>query len=292
MPQLLPPVTLPNLTQNQKPPQIEDIELRLFLEAVFLKYHYDFRGYALASIKRRLLQACQKYECATFSDLQGLILRDPALMAELLAYLTVQVSELFRDPSYFRAIREKVVPHLKTYPSLKVWVAGCSTGEELYSMAILFREEGLEERTMFYATDINPEALKQAQAGVYSIDRIQTFTENHRQSGGKSSLSDYYTAAYGWATFDKSLRARTVFSDHSLATDAVFAETQFVSCRNVLIYFNRPLQTRAIGLFHESLSRNGFLGLGSRETLRFTSYADEFTEFSYGDRLYQKRGEG
>ncbi|MEM9964919.1 MAG: CheR family methyltransferase, partial [Asticcacaulis sp.] len=139
---------------------------------------------------------------------------------------------------------------------------------------------------------INPEALKQAQAGVYSIDRIQTFTENHRQSGGKSSLSDYYTAAYGWATFDKSLRARTVFSDHSLATDAVFAETQFVSCRNVLIYFNRPLQTRAIGLFHESLSRNGFLGLGSRETLRFTSYADEFTEFSYGDRLYQKRGEG
>jgi len=281
-----------NQTEAQTRTQVEDIELRLFLEAVFLKYHYDFRGYALASIKRRLIQACQHYDCASFSDLQGLVLRDPALMTGLLAYLTVQVSELFRDPAYFRAIREKVVPHLRTYPSLKIWVAGCSTGEELYSLAILFREEGLEERTMFYATDINPDSLKQAEAGVYAIDRLQTFTENHRLSGGKSSLSDYYTAAYGWATFDKSLRARTVFSDHSLVTDAVFAETQFVSCRNVLIYFNRPLQTRAIGLFRDSLSRHGFLGLGSRETLRFSPYADDFSEFAYEERLYQKRGEG
>lgn len=269
----------------------EDIELRLLLEAIFLKYHYDFRGYAEASIKRRLIQARERFGFTSFSDLQGLILRDAQAMSDLLPYLTVQVSELFRDPAYFRAVREKVVPHLRTYPSLRIWIAGCSTGEELYSFAILFREEGLEERTLFYATDINPAALKQAEAGVYALERMQTFTENHRLSGGRSSLSDYYTAAYGRATFDKSLRKRTVFSDHSLVTDAVFAETQMVSCRNVLIYFNKPLQNRAISLFSESLTRHGFLGLGARETLRFSAHAEDFAEFSPAERLYQKIGD-
>jgi len=269
----------------------EDIEIRLLLEAIYQKYHYDFRGYAQASIKRRLLQARDRYGCGSISELQGRVLHNEHMLGELMAYLTVQVSELFRDPAYFRAIREKVVPHLKTYPSLKVWIAGCATGEELYSFTILFREEGLEERTMFYATDINQEALRKAEAGVYALERMQQFTENHRLSGGRSSLSDYYTAAYGAATFDKSLRKRVVFSDHSLVTDAVFAETQFVSCRNVLIYFNRDLQNRAIGLFRESLSRKGFLGLGSRETLRFSSQAGSFTEFDRDERLYQKRDE-
>ncbi|GGZ43110.1 CheR family methyltransferase [Asticcacaulis endophyticus] len=268
----------------------EDIELRLLLEAIFLKYHYDFRNYALASIKRRLTQARDQFGCRSFSQLQDMVLNESGMMDELLGYLTVQVSELFRDPAYFRAIREKVVPHLKTYPSLKVWIAGCSSGEELYSFAILFREEGLEERTMFYATDINADALRKAEMGVYALERMKLFTENHRLSGGKSSLSDYYTAGYGAATFDKSLRKRTVFSDHSLVTDAVFAETQFVSCRNVLIYFTRDLQGRAIGLFKDSLTRNGFLGLGAKETLRFSPHADEFTEFSRDERLYQKRG--
>ena len=167
-------------------------------------------------------------------------------------------------------MREKVVPHLRTYPSLKVWIAGCSTGEELYSFVILFREEGLEERTLFYATDINQDALAQAEAGVYDLDRIQVFTENHRKSGGKSSLSDYYTAAYGRAAFDKSLRQRVVFSDHSLVTDAVFAEMHLISCRNVLIYFDRDLQDRAVGLFRDSLARKGFSGSGSKESLRFS----------------------
>ncbi|WAC49279.1 protein-glutamate O-methyltransferase CheR [Asticcacaulis sp. SL142] len=268
----------------------EDIELRLLLEAIFLKYHYDFRHYALASIKRRLTQARDRFGCRSFSQLQDMVLNEAGMMDELLGYLTVQVSELFRDPAYFRAIREKVVPHLLTYPSLKVWIAGCSTGEELYSFAILFREEGLEDRTLFYATDINGDSLRKAEMGVYALDRMKLFTENHRLSGGKSSLSDYYTAGYGAATFDKSLRKRTVFSDHSLVTDAVFAETQFVSCRNVLIYFTKDLQTRAIGLFKDSLTRNGFLGLGAKETLRFSPHADEFTEFSRDERLYQKRG--
>ncbi len=271
------------------PKKTEDIEIRLLLEAIHLKYHYDFRGYSTASLKRRLLQAREHFGCRSFSLLQDRLLHEPAVLSELLGYLTVQVSEMFRDPSYFRALRERVVPHLKTYPSLKVWVAGCSTGEELYSLAILFREEGLESRTMFYGTDINPDALRKAEAGVYELDRVPLFTENHRRSGGKSSLSDYYTAAYGGAVFDKSLRARAVFSDHSLVSDAVFAEMHLISCRNVLIYFDRELQDRAIGLFKDSLVRKGFLGLGAKENLRFSAHADAFVDFVREERIYQKR---
>jgi chemotaxis protein methyltransferase CheR len=267
----------------------EEIEFRLLLDAIHRRYHYDFRGYSVASLKRRLCQARERFGCRTFSQLQDRMLHDESVLPELLSFLTVQVSELFRDPAYFLAIREKVVPHLKTYPSLKVWIAGCSTGEELYSFAILFREEGLFDRTLFYATDINHDALKKAEAGVYSLDRIKLFTENHRLSGGKGSLSDYYNAAYGAASFDKSLRKNVVFSDHSLATDAVFAETQMVSCRNVLIYFDRELQDRAISLFKGSLTRKGFLGLGSKETLRFSSSADAFSDFAHDERIYQKR---
>ncbi len=222
--------------------ETEEIEHQLLLEALFRKYQHDFRDYSPASLKRRLVQARDHFECESFSQLQHRVLHEPGVMARLLPFLTVQVSEMFRDPSYFRALREKVVPHLRTYPSLKVWIAGCSSGEELYSMVILFREEGLENRTIFYATDINSTALEKAAAGVYDLDRLATFTENHKLSGGKSSLSDYYTTGYGRAMFDKSLRERTVFSDHSLVSDAVFAETQLISCRNVLIYFNRQLQ--------------------------------------------------
>ncbi|MEJ0010431.1 MAG: CheR family methyltransferase [Alphaproteobacteria bacterium] len=265
-----------------------DIELRLLLDALLLEYQYDFRGYSMASVKRRMVQAREKFNCRSFSQLQDRVLHEPELVQELLSFLTVQVSEMFRDPGYFRMIREKVVPHLRTYPSLKLWIAGCSGGEELYSFAILFREEGLEERTMFYATDINPDALKKAEAGVYDLDRIRLFTENHRKSGGRSSLSDYYTAAYGAATFDKSLRKRVVFSDHSLVSDAVFGEMQLISCRNVLIYFDRELQDRVIGLFRDSLSRKGFLGLGAKESLHFSQYADAFEPFAREERIYQK----
>ncbi len=268
-----------------------DIELKLLLEALFQKYHYDFRGYSMASIKRRLTQAKSHFGCPTFSKLQDRVLHHPEMMQELLSFLTVQVSEMFRDPHYFKVMREEVIPHLLTYPSLKVWIAGCSTGEELYSFVILFREEGLEERTIFYATDINPDALKKAEAGVYDLDRIQLFTENHQRSGGKTSLSDYYTAAYNGAYFDKSLRRRVVFSDHSLVSDAVFAEVQLVSCRNVLIYFDRDLQDRAIGLFKEALTRKSFLGLGAKESLRFSAHAEAFTEFARDERIYQKKGD-
>jgi len=269
----------------------EDIELQLLLEAIYRRYTYDFRQYSMASIRRRMKQAKERFDCRSYSALQDLVLHQPSLMPELLAYLTVQVSEMFRDPSYYRALREQVLPHLRTYPSLKVWIAGCSSGEELYSMVILFREEGLEDRTLFYATDINPEALARAEAGVYPLEQIPTFTENHRESGGKSSLSDYYTADYGAAIFDKSLRQRVVFSDHSLVSDAVFGEMQFISCRNVLIYFDRSLQDRVIGLFRDSLSHRGFLGLGAKESLRFTQHSDAFNDFSRPERLYQKQGD-
>ena len=268
---------------------VEDIEVPLLLEALYRRYHYDFRHYAQASIKRRLRQARQQLGFASFSALQDAMLRDAAMVPRLLDYLTVQVSEMFRDPAYFRAVREKVVPHLRTYPSLKVWIAGCSTGEELHSFAILLREEGLLERTILYATDINPVALEMAANGVYAADRIKAFTQNHQKSGGKSSLSDYYTAAYDRAAFDKTLRSRVVFSDHSLVTDAVFAECQLISCRNVMIYFDRPLQDRAIGLFRDSLGRGGFLGLGSKESLRFSEHVGSFTEFVREEKIYQRR---
>ena len=266
-----------------------DIELQLLIDAIYLKYHFDFRGYSTASLKRRMRAALIRFEVGTLSQLQDRVLHDATVFPALLDFLTVPVSEMFRDPSYFRSLRQTVVPLLKTYPSLKVWVAGCSTGEEVYSLAILLREEGLLTRSIIYATDINPLSLQKAEAGVYDLERIASFTENHRRSGARSSLSDYYTAAYDRAVFDKSLKRNIVFTDHSLATDSVFAEVQLVSCRNVLIYFNRELQDRAIGLFRDALCRRGFLGIGSKESLRFSAHAEGFTELVRDDRIFQKR---
>lgn len=277
------------MTGRAPRPSDFDIELSLLLEAVYLKYQHDFRHYAYASLRRRIRQAMQRFGAETVSQLQDRVLRDPALFASMLQYFTVQVSEMFRDPPYFAALREKVVPLLATHPYVKVWVAGCSTGEEAWSLAILLAEEGLLHRTLIYATDINPEALAVAQAGVYPVDRVALFSTNYIKSGGRASLADYYTAAYGNAVFDKALKAQIVFSDHSLATDNVFSEVELVSCRNVLIYFDRALQARAVGLFHDALSHRGFLGIGSRETLRFTPHAAAFEEFVANERIYRKR---
>jgi chemotaxis protein methyltransferase CheR len=266
-----------------------DAEAGLLIDTIYRLYHYDFRGYAPASLLRRLRAAMIRYGCQTPCELQDRVVRDPARFPGLLDFLTVQVSEMFRDPGYFRALREQVVPLLRTYPSLKLWVAGCSAGEEAYSLAILLREEGLLARTLIYATDINSRSLQKAAAGVYDVERIVGFTANHQKSGARSSLSDYYTAAYGRAVFDKSLKDHIVFSDHSLATDSVFAEVQLVSCRNVLMYFNRALRDRALGLFHDALCRNGFLSIGSKESMRFSAQAQSFAEFVRAERIYQKR---
>lgn len=267
---------------------VADIETRLLVEAVFLRYGHDFRDYAQASLKRRVQQAQQRMGLPSVSALQEKVLHDPEQFAQLLQYLTVPVSEMFRDPPYFLALRRHVVPVLRTYPSLKIWVAGCSTGEEPYSLAILLQEEGLLERTILYATDINHASLDKARAGIFNLEAMQAFTRNYQRAGGTRSFSDYYTAAYGGALFDKALRNSITFADHSLATDSVFSETQLVSCRNVLIYFNRKLQDRALGLFHESLSHRGFLGLGSKETLDFSGYADRFEAVSRPERIYRR----
>jgi chemotaxis protein methyltransferase CheR len=267
---------------------IADIELELLLEAIWRRYSYDFRHYARASLRRRVHGALTKLRIARLSQLQDGILRDPDLFTRLLTQLSVPVSDFFRDPPYFAALREHVLPLLATYPTLKVWIAGCSTGEEVYSMAILLEELGLLERTVIYATDINPEALRAAEEAVYPLSRVPGFTRNYQASGGTGSLADYYTAAYDRVVFDRRLRARVTFSDHSLATDAVFAEVQLVACRNVLIYFDRPLQERAIQLFHDALVPRGFLGIGARESLHGFRAASAFEFVARDARLYRR----
>ena len=242
--------------------QLQLLELDSLLDLLWRRHQFDFRGYSRGSILRRMVRAQQYFGCESLSMLQHRMLHEPAILPDLLSFLTIHVSEMFRDPAYFRALREQVLPHLATFPSLKVWIAGCSTGEELYSLAILFREEGLDSRTLFYATDISPAALRKAELGIYDMDRLAGFTANHQASGARTSLSDYYTAAYGGV--------------------------HLISCRNVLIYFDRPLQDRAVGLFRESLVRGGFLGLGAKETLRFSTHANGFTEFAAQERIYRK----
>jgi len=266
-----------------------DIELKLLLEAIFQRYHCDFRGYAMSSLRRRLRQAMDRFGADSLSVLQGRVLHDAHAMSILLDYLTIQVSEMFRDPTHFLALRRDVLPILATYPSLKIWIAGCSTGEEIYSMAITLEEEGLLDRAIIYATDVNDEALRKAEAGVYAIDRVAGFSESHAAAGGKGSLSDWYTAAYNGVVFDRRLRRNVVFSDHSLATDGDFSETHLVLCRNVLIYFDRELQDRALALFEQSLVPRGFLALGSKENLRVSSHAAAFETFDMHERIYRKR---
>jgi chemotaxis protein methyltransferase CheR len=274
------------MDESFDPIDTEDLELHLLLEAIYLKFQYDFRRYSRASLRRRLSSALPALKCATLSALQEKLLHEEGILSELMHFLTIQVSDLFRDAAFFLTLRRDIVPILHTYPSLRLWIAGCSTGEEAYSYAILLAEEGLLDRSVIYATDINAESLRIAEAGIYSAERLPTFTANHRLSGAVVPLSHHYTAAYGSIVFSRTLRERIVFSDHSLATDGVFAEMQIVSCRNVLIYFQRELQNRALSLFKDSLCRRGFLGLGAPETLRFTELDHEFVEV--GERWHQR----
>ncbi|HEX7689475.1 MAG TPA: protein-glutamate O-methyltransferase CheR [Burkholderiaceae bacterium] len=266
-----------------------DIELRLLMEAVYAKYSHDFRDYSGASMKRRVLHAMQQLQCGTVSELQSRVLHDPGAFQQLLEILTIPFTEMFRDPGYWLALRTQVVPLLRTYPSLKLWVAGCSTGEEVFSLAILLQEEGLLERSMIYATDINPAVLEKARQGIYAVGAVRQHTANYQASGGKRAFSDYYAAAYKSVRFDPELVRNVTFADHSLATDTVFSETHLISCRNVLIYFNRALQNRALGLFHDSLCHRGFLGLGSKESLDFSAWADRFDAVDRRERLFRKR---
>jgi len=264
-------------------------ELRALLDAIYRVYHHDFRAYSAASLGRRIATALVQFRAPTIAALRDRVVREPAAFGELLRFLTVQVTDLFRDPPYYRAIRTHVVPYLRTYAALKIWVAGCATGEEAYSIAIVLAEEGLLDRALIYATDIHPESLRIAQAGVYELARFAGFSAAYHAAGGTGSLSDHYAAGYGGAVLDRRLRRAIVFSDHSLATDSAFAEVQLASCRNVLIYFERALQDRALGVLRDSLCNRGFLGLGLNETLRFSPLAAAFTESCPNTRIYQRR---
>ena len=268
--------------------EISDTEIRQLLETLYQKYHYDFRQYAAASLKRRLRQALTHFQCSSLAQLTERVLQDESAFPRLLEYLTVQVSDLFRDPEFFLTLREQVIPLLATYPSLKLWVAGCSTGEEAYSYAILLAEEGLLDRTRIYATDINDESLRKAQTGVYALDRMKQFTLNHRAAGGHGSLSDYYHAAHDSAVMAPTLKQHITFADHSLATDSIFSEVQLVSCRNVLIYFDKTLQDRALGLFNDALCRRGFLCLGTKESVRFSAHSHRFQELSAEQKIFRR----
>ncbi len=269
--------------------ELIDLEIKLLMEGVFQVYGYDFREYSEASLRRRLTQWLSGSGYATLSLAQSDLLRDRTLLDSLLRGITVNVSEMFRDPSFFKAIREQVVPFLKTYPFIRIWHAGCATGEEAYSMAILLEEEGLKGRFRIYATDINEEVINKAQQGIYPLQEMQHFTRNYQQSGGTGSFSDYYTARYNHAILSPSLRENIVFAAHNLAVDTDFGEMNLILCRNVMIYFKQPLKERVLGLFDTSLMPGGFLSLGTKESLNHRAISDRYEAVTPRMQIYRKR---
>jgi chemotaxis protein methyltransferase CheR len=269
-------------------PEIEDIEIALLLEGAYRRYGYDFRQYAPGSLRRRVRRIVEAEGVPTASALLEKLLRDPGVMERFLLGLTVHVTSMFRDPHFFRALRETVVPLLRTYPFLRIWNAGCSTGEEVYSIAILLREEGLYDRARIYATDMNEAVLRRAKEGIFPLQRMQEYTANYVKAGGKASFSEYYTAGHEHAIFRPVLKENVVFSLHNLAVDGSFNEFHLILCRNVMIYFNRQLQERVLNLFHESLTRRGVLGLGNRETLKLTPHEAKYQLLNDQEKLYRR----
>jgi chemotaxis protein methyltransferase CheR len=267
---------------------LEKLEIELLLEGVFRHYGFDFRSYAYASIRRRLWKRVEGEGLHTISELGARILHDPDAMERLLLDLSVNVTSMFRDPSFYRDFREKVVPLLRTYPFIRIWHAGCSTGEEVFSMAILLEEEGLYDRARLYATDINDVVLQRARQGIFPLDRMQEYTENYIKAGGKQSFSEYYTAKYDGAIFKPELTRNIVFSQHNLVTDRSFSEFHVIFCRNVLIYFDKALQNRVHSLFYDSLVMFGILALGSKESLKFSQYEPCYEKLSATEKLYRK----
>jgi chemotaxis protein methyltransferase CheR len=269
-------------------PDLERIEIELLLEGIFRHYGFDFRAYAYASIRRRLWKRIEEEGLSSVSALQERVLHEPALMEKLLLDLSINVTAMFRDPSFYVTFREHVVPLLRTYPFIRIWHAGCSTGEEVYSMAMLLREEGLYDRSRIYATDINEVVLQRAKAGIFPLERMQEYTENYMRAGGKRSFSEYYTAKYGGALFDQSLTKNVVFSQHNLVTDRSFSEFNVILCRNVLIYFDKTLQSKVHSLFYDSLAMFGVLVLGSKETLRFMAHEECYEQMAPPEKIFRK----
>lgn len=272
-----------------EPDEIEKIELELFLEAIYRRYGYDFRHYARASARRRARHILAQSGREHLSELIPLLLQDEAFAQKAIYDFSITVTEMFRDPDFYRAVRQTVAPYLQTYPFVKIWVAGCATGQEVYSLAILLKEAGLYERTTIYATDFNETALKKAAEGIYPLKEVQQYTGNYQKSGGQRSFADYYHAEYNSAIMDASLKANITFAHHNLVTDSVFSEAQVIFCRNVLIYFDRSLQNWVLNTLANSLSRGGFLCLGAKETLEFSAVSSQFKPISLEERIYQKR---
>ncbi len=268
--------------------ETETIELDLLLEGIHRRWGYDFRSYARASLKRRITKCMEDVGLDHLSEMVPRVLHDKAFFDAFLKNLSVTITEMFRDPTFYRALRKHLVDHLKTYPFIKIWHAGCATGEEAYSMAILLQEEGLLDRATIYATDYNDQALDRAKGGMYALEKIQQYTANYVASGGTQSFSDYYRARYGSAKMDPALTERITFSHHNLVTDGVFGEMNVVICRNVLIYFDKTLQNRTLALFADSLCRRGFLCLGSKETLEFSSVSNSFESVAKKEKIYRK----
>ena len=276
------------LQPSEKDEGLEQVEVRLLLEGIHAIYGYDFRNYAPASISRRVRKRVKDEGLATISELQARVLHDRTCMTRLLQDLSINVTSMFRDPEFYRTLRTKVVPLLRTWPFLRIWHAGCSTGEEVYSMAILLREEGLSQRCRIYATDMSDEVLHRAQSGIFPLRVMREYTTNYLAAGGTRDFSDYYTAKYDSALFSEQLREGMVFSQHNLAMDGPFNEFHLVLCRNVMIYFNQALQDRVHGLLHGSLVRFGMLALGNRESLRFTPNENAYRELDLEQRIYQR----
>jgi len=267
---------------------LEDIELRLLLEGIYRHYGLDFRDYAAASLKRRIHETMNAEGTRTLSAYQDKVLHDSACMDRLMLALSINVTAMFRDPSFYATFRQKVVPLLRTYPFVRIWHAGCATGEEVYSLAILLQEENLYAKCRIYATDMNKEVLRKAREGIFPLSAMQEYTNNYMQAGGKRFFSDYYTAQYGSVIFRPSLIENVVFSEHNLATDSSFNEFQVVLCRNVMIYFNKTLQARVHNLIYDSLSMFGVFGIGNKESLRFTSRESFYEELDDKNKLYRK----
>ena len=287
MPLTQPRVELPD-TPAAYDKELERIEIELLLEGVYRRYGFDFRSYAYSSLKRRIWKRMQQEGFQRVSELYDRVLHDPMVMEKLLLDLSVNVTSMFRDPGFYLAFREKVVPLLRTYPFIRIWHAGCSTGEEVYSMAILLQEERLYDRARIYATDINEVVLARAHEGIFPLEKMQEYTQNYLKAGGTRSFSEYYTAAYDGARFHAALTRNVVFSQHNLVTDGSFAEFNVVVCRNVMIYFDRKLQNRVHRLFYESLARFGVLALGNKETLRFTEFEDSYEVLDAREKIYRR----
>jgi chemotaxis protein methyltransferase CheR len=267
---------------------IDHNEYKELLESIRFIYGYDFTEYAELSVKRRIIHFMKNKEIYALDKLGKLLLKDERIFEEFVQELSVTVTEMFRDPTFYKSIRDNLVKRLATYPILRIWIAGCATGQEVYSMAILLKEENLLERSIIYATDINQKSLQTAREGVYSLTNMKLYTSNYLDAGGKKSFSEYYMAKYSSVMFDKSLRENVVFSPHNLVADHSFNEFQLIICRNVIMYFNQNLQNRVVDLFYESLCPFGFLGLGDKESLLFADKKDYFEETDKKEKIFMK----